>query len=99
MKYVYVISWWGSRWTTVFPHSNEWKTENSNTGILFVMINALLFWELLVFVFVFDISETLICLTSAFQVKTVLLDALQLLMLFAGTLTYSEPNVFLNLIL
>jgi hypothetical protein len=41
----------------------------------------------------------LLCSVSAPQVKTVpLLDALQLLMLFAGTLTYSEPKMFVSTI-
>jgi hypothetical protein len=45
--------------------------------------------------FLLDTSETMLCLMSAPQVKMVpLLEVHQLLMLFAGTLTYLEPNLF-----
>jgi hypothetical protein len=47
---------------------------------------ALLFWKLLVFGFLFDISETFLCLVSVLLVKIVLLlDELQQLMLFVET--------------
>jgi hypothetical protein len=45
--------------------------------------------------FLLGISETLRCSMSALQVKIVpLLDVHQLLMFFARTLTYSEPETF-----
>jgi hypothetical protein len=51
------------------------------------------------FKFLLGILETLLCSMSALQVKiTPLLDALQLLMLFAGTLTYLEPKMFSSII-
>jgi hypothetical protein len=60
-----------------------------------VLNSALLFWILLVSEFLLGISETLHCSMSALQVKIVsLLDAHQPLMLFARTLTYSEPETF-----
>jgi hypothetical protein len=43
---------------------------------------------MLVFQFLIGISETFLCSMSALLLKIVLLDGLQLLMLFAGTLTY-----------
>jgi hypothetical protein len=59
------------------------------------LYSVLLFWILLVFEFFLGISEILLCSVSAPQAKIVpLLRALQLLMLFAGTLTYSEPKMF-----
>jgi hypothetical protein len=60
-----------------------------------VLNSAIPFWKLLVSEFLLGISETLHCPMSTLQVKIVpLLDAHQLLMLFAGTLTYSEPETF-----
>jgi hypothetical protein len=60
-----------------------------------VLNSALLFWKLLVSEFLLGISETLYCSMSALHVKIVpLLDVHQLLMLFAGTLTYSESETF-----
>jgi hypothetical protein len=60
-----------------------------------VLNSAILFWKLLVSEFLLGISETLQCSMSALQVKIVsLLDAHQPLMLFARTLTYSEPETF-----
>jgi hypothetical protein len=60
-----------------------------------VLNSALPFWKLLVSEFLLGISETLHCSMSALQVKTVpLLDAHQLLMLFARRLMYSEPEMF-----
>jgi hypothetical protein len=57
-----------------------------------VLNSALLFWKLLASEFLLGISETLHCSVSAPHVKFVpLLDVRQLLMLFAGTSTYSEP--------
>jgi hypothetical protein len=57
--------------------------------------SALPFWKMLVFEFLLGIWETLLCSMSALQIKIVpLLDVHQLLMLFAGTLTYSEPETF-----
>jgi hypothetical protein len=50
---------------------------------------------MLVSEFLLGISETLLCSMSALQVKIVpVLDVHQLLMLSAGTLTYSEPEMF-----
>jgi hypothetical protein len=61
--------------------------------------SALLFWKLLVSEFVLSISEILHCSMSASHVKSVpLLDVHQLLMLFAETLTYSEPGIFSSVI-
>jgi hypothetical protein len=58
------------------------------------LTSVLLFWKLLVFEFLLGIPETLLCSMSAPQVNIVpLVDALQLLMLFAGSLTYSEPKI------
>jgi hypothetical protein len=60
-----------------------------------VLNSALLFWKLLVFESLLGISETYLCSISAPQVKIVpLLDALQLLMLFVGMLTYLGPKIF-----
>jgi hypothetical protein len=61
-----------------------------------VVLNfALMFWKLLAFEFLLGTSETFLCSMSAPQVINVtLLDALQLLMLFAGILTYLEPSLF-----
>jgi hypothetical protein len=57
-----------------------------------VLNSALPFWKLLVSEFLLGMSETLQCSVSADHVKIVpLLDVQQLLMLFAGMLTYSEP--------
>jgi hypothetical protein len=54
----------------------------------------------MVFEFLLGMSETLLCSMSALQAKVVrLLDALQLLILFAGTLTYLETKRFLSVIL
>jgi hypothetical protein len=70
-------------------------------GFLFnfnVVTNSVLFWKLLVFGFLLGTSETLLCSMSAPQVKIFpLLDSLQLLM-FAGTMTYLEPKLFLLII-
>jgi hypothetical protein len=60
-----------------------------------VLNSALLFWKSLVSEFLLGISKTLHHSMSAFQVKIVpLLDAHQLLVLFARTLTYSELETF-----
>jgi hypothetical protein len=60
-----------------------------------VLNSALAFWKLLVSEFLLGTSETLLCSMSALPVKIVpLLDLHQLLMLFAGTLTYLEPETF-----
>jgi hypothetical protein len=60
-----------------------------------VLNSVLQFWKLLVFEFLLGVSQTLHCSMSAPKVKTVpLLDVHQLLMLFVGTLTYSEPRKF-----
>jgi hypothetical protein len=57
--------------------------------------SVLLFWKLLVFEFLLGTSETVLCSMSAPQADIVpLLDALQLLMLSAGTSTYLEPKMF-----
>jgi hypothetical protein len=58
-----------------------------------VLNSALLFRKLLVFEFLLGISEISHCSMSAPYVKIVpLLDVHQLLILFAGTLTHSEPR-------
>jgi hypothetical protein len=58
-----------------------------------VLNSALPFWKLLVSEFLLGNSETLHCSISALQVKTVsLLDAHQILILFARMLIYSEPE-------
>jgi hypothetical protein len=55
-----------------------------------VVLNSVLpFWKMLAYEFLLGASETLLCSVSA-----PLLDALHLLMLFAGILTYLEPNLF-----
>jgi hypothetical protein len=60
-----------------------------------VLNSALPFWKLLVSEFLLGTSETLLCSMSALKVKIVpLLDVHQLIMLFAGTLTYLEPETF-----
>jgi hypothetical protein len=62
---------------------------------ILVLISAFPFWKVLISEFLLGISETLHCSMSALQVKIVLpLDAHQLLMLFARTLTYSETETF-----
>jgi hypothetical protein len=66
---------------------------------IFVLHFSLLFWKFLVFEFLLGTLETLLCSVSAPQVNIVpLLDALQLLMLFAGTFTYSEPKMFSSIV-
>jgi hypothetical protein len=48
-----------------------------------------LFWKIRVFEFLFSITETFFSSASVFEGEIIfLLDKLQLLMLFAGTLTY-----------
>jgi hypothetical protein len=65
-----------------------------NKSIL-VLNSALPFCKLLASEFLLGISESLHCSMSALQVKLVpLLNVQQLLMLFARTLTYSEPETF-----
>jgi hypothetical protein len=60
-----------------------------------VSSSALPFWKLLISEFLLGISETLRCSMSAPHVKILpLLHVHQLLMLFARTLTYSEPGTF-----
>jgi hypothetical protein len=60
-----------------------------------VLSSDRLFWKLLAFVSLLGTSETLFCSTFALQLKTVLLlDALQLLMLSAGTLISLEDKMF-----
>jgi hypothetical protein len=53
-----------------------------------------LFWKLLVSEFLLCMSGTLHCSMSAHLKIVPLLDVHQLLMLFPGTLTYSEPGTF-----
>jgi hypothetical protein len=61
-----------------------------------ILNSALPLWKFLVSEFLLGISETLHCSMSALQVKIVpLLDAHQLVMLFARTLTYAEPDMFI----
>jgi hypothetical protein len=61
--------------------------------------SALLFWKLFVSEFLLGISETLHCSMSAPHVRIVpLLDVHQLLILFAGTLTYSGPGTFSSVV-
>jgi hypothetical protein len=56
--------------------------------------SVLLFWKLLVFEFLLGVSQNFVCSVSVFLAKTViLLDALQLLVLFVGTLIYFEPKL------
>jgi uncharacterized protein YhhL (DUF1145 family) len=63
-----------------------------------VLNSVLLFWKLLVFEFLHGIPDTLHCSLSAPHVKIVpLLDVHQLLM-FPGTLSYSEPGTFSSII-
>jgi hypothetical protein len=60
-----------------------------------VLYSLLLSWKLLLFEFLLGILRTSLCYMSAPHVKTVpLLGVHKLLMLFAGTLTYSEPRTF-----
>jgi hypothetical protein len=55
----------------------------------------LLFWKLLAFVSLLGTSETFLCSTFVLQLKTVLLlDVLQLRMLFAGTLISLKDKTF-----
>jgi hypothetical protein len=64
-----------------------------------VLNSVLLFWKLLVFEILFCISETLLCSLSAPRVKIIrLLDVHQPLMLYAGTLTYSEPGTISSIV-
>jgi hypothetical protein len=65
------------------------------TQVYVVLNSAHLLWKLLAFEFLLGTSETLLCSVPAPQADIVpLLDVLQLLMLFAGILTYLEPNLF-----
>jgi hypothetical protein len=64
-------------------------------AFILVSKSALLFWKLLVSEFLLGISEILHCSMSAPYLKIIpLLDVHQLLMLFAETLTFSEPGTF-----
>jgi hypothetical protein len=61
--------------------------------------SALLFWKLLVSEFLLGISEILHRSMSAPQAKIIPLpDVHQLLLLFAGTFTYSDPGTFSSVI-
>jgi hypothetical protein len=64
---------------------------------LTLILNSVhLFWKLVVFEFLLGVSVTFLCSLSALKVKIVpLQDALQLLMLFVGTLAYLEPKLFI----
>jgi hypothetical protein len=62
-------------------------------------LRSVLFQKLFVFEFLLGMSETVLCSMSALQIKIVLLDLLQMLMLFVGTPAYLEPNVSVNHIL
>lgn len=63
---------------------------------IYLVLNSLLrLSKLLVFEFLLGISETFLCSVPAVEFRFVLLDELQLLVLFVGTLTYSEPELFL----
>jgi hypothetical protein len=60
---------------------------------------AILFWKLLVSEFLLGISEILHCSVSAPHLNIVpLLNVNELLMLFAGPLTYSETGIFSSVI-
>jgi hypothetical protein len=60
---------------------------------ILVLSSFLLFWKLL------GMLEVLLCSISASQIKIVpLLDALQLLIVFAGALTYLKPELFFSII-
>jgi hypothetical protein len=64
---------------------------------------ALPYWKLLVAEFLLGISETLLCSMSAPHVQIVPLLGVHQLLMFAGTLTYSESgtfssNVFYNML-
>jgi hypothetical protein len=63
----------------------------------FALNTVILFWKLLVFEFLLYTSQNFLCSISALRVNnTVFLpDALQLLILFVGTLTYLEPTMLL----
>jgi hypothetical protein len=64
-----------------------------------VLNSVHLFFKLLVFEFFLGTSETSLCSVSATEVKIIpMLDALQPLILFAGTLTNSEPKIFPSII-
>jgi hypothetical protein len=64
-----------------------------------VVNSVLVFRELLVYEFLLGVSQTLLCSVSVHQVKFVLLlDALQLIMLFVGMLTYLERKRHLLII-
>jgi hypothetical protein len=64
-----------------------------------VLHAVLLFRKLLVFEFLLGISGGLLCSMSAPHVKIVpLLDVRQLLMLFAGAMTYLETRTFFLII-
>jgi hypothetical protein len=60
--------------------------------LIFALNSTLLFLNLLIFDFLLDISEFLICSISALRVRIILpLDAFHLIMLFAGTLMHLKP--------
>jgi hypothetical protein len=60
-----------------------------------LVLSSVLFLEHLGFKFLLGISEAFVCRMPALKVKVVfLLVAIQLLMLFAGALTYLEPELF-----
>jgi hypothetical protein len=61
--------------------------------VILALNSALLFLKLLVFKFRLGISEIFMCPMSALQIKSVLLDALQLIMTLVGMLTYLEPKI------
>jgi hypothetical protein len=86
----------------LFPHihySYAYALETLRHHSLFkfslVLNSALLFFELLVFEFLLGIPETFLCSVSAIQVKIVLLDAPQQLMMFVGVLACLRPTPFL----
>jgi hypothetical protein len=61
---------------------------------------CLLFWKMLVFEFLFGITETCLSSTSAFERDIIIvLDALQLLILFLWTLPWLETKLFTRILL
>lgn len=59
------------------------------------VLNSVIFWKLFVLAFLFGASENFPCSVPVLLVKIVLLDALQLLMLFVRMLACLKTKLFL----
>jgi hypothetical protein len=76
------------------PH-HQHRHVQSSLFTFTLAVNSVLFWKLLVFKFLLGMSENFVCSVSAVLLTIILLDALQLLVLFVGTSVYLKVNLFL----